>query len=342
MAAVLLFLLVVGATEPAFARPKLDTVLIDNGDRLACEIKQLSRGKLSVGTHAMGTIEIEWEHVVALHSKFYYRVEASSGRRYYGALEWTEGEQILAVIQNGDSTYIPALSVVEIQPIEESFWSRFDGSLAFGFSYTKASDIGQLSTDWVTIYRTERNRVEGKFATIITAKTGRDSLTRRVDLSLTYTRLLSKGGWSATASGSLQRNDELDLLRRVQISAGGGFSPVKSNLNVLTFTLGAALNSERATTSTSTTESAEAVISGKYALFKYDSPKADFTTNLQFYPSLTEKDRYRLEFDSKLRYELLKDFYIDLSLYTSYDSRPTSGGDAASDYGIVTSLSWSY
>ena len=316
--------------------------MLQNGDRVTCEIKQLTRGKLTVKTDAMSTVDIEWKHISGLYSRFYFRVETQTKQRYFGSLEWREGEQILAVLTPSDSVYIPAQSIVEIQPIERSFWSRFDGSLSFGFSYTKASDISQLSSDWVTTYRTERNRLDFKFATILTGKSGQDSLTRRVDLTLGYTRLLGAKGWSLLTNASVQRNDELRLKRRLQLGLSGGFSPLKSNRNVLTFSVGAAVNSEQSTDSSSTTESAEAIIAGKYALFKYDSPKADLTTSIYFYPSLTEKERYRLEYDLKARFELVKDFFIDVSFYTSYDSKPTSGGAAASDYGIVTSLSWSY
>ena len=41
---------------PGFARPKTDVVVLDNGDRITCEIKKLQRGKLTISTDASGTI----------------------------------------------------------------------------------------------------------------------------------------------------------------------------------------------------------------------------------------------------------------------------------------------
>ena len=48
---------------PALARDKTDVVILKNGDRVTGEIKSLDRGKMSLSTDHMGTIQIEWEEV---------------------------------------------------------------------------------------------------------------------------------------------------------------------------------------------------------------------------------------------------------------------------------------
>ena len=62
-------------TIEASARPKTDVVKTDSGDIVYCEIKELAYAKLEVKSHDMGTINIEWAHIVALKSDFYFRVE---------------------------------------------------------------------------------------------------------------------------------------------------------------------------------------------------------------------------------------------------------------------------
>ncbi|MGH9390003.1 MAG: hypothetical protein ACRD1Z_10335, partial [Vicinamibacteria bacterium] len=44
----------------AFSRPKTDVVVLENGNRINCEIKKLQRGKLNVSTDAAGTISLKW------------------------------------------------------------------------------------------------------------------------------------------------------------------------------------------------------------------------------------------------------------------------------------------
>ena len=86
----------------------------------------------------------------------------------------------------------------------------------------------------------------------------------------------------------------------------------------------------------------EGVLRASYSLFKYDSPKADISTSLNFFPSLTESDRYRLDFDVKIRKEMITDLFFDVSYYTNFDSKSPSGEGEKTVYGIVTSIGWSY
>jgi len=274
--------LILLAAVPAWAHPKIDTVWLNNGDRITCEIKEMTNAKVSAGTDAAGTISIEWDDIVALYSRYYYRVETSHGDRFYGAIRMEKDSTELRVQSRTVLVPIPKDQVVEITPIETSFWSRFSGSLSFGFTLTKATDIAQLTLDWVNIYYTERNRFDTKFKSTIT--------------------------------------DEKLLL----ISAG------------------LAVNVEQATTSDTTTTSLEGTFAADYILFKYDSPKADITTGLDFFPSITEQGRFRMQYDIKLRYEVVSDLFVDLSFYVDYDNQPASGGPANTDYQIVTSVGWSY
>ncbi len=341
LALVLIPTLLVGLAGNAAARPKTDVVALENGDRTTCEIKELARGKLRIKTDAMGTIYIEWADIAELHSDFFFRVESREGQRLFGTLAMDADSTQLRVTWMSLTASLAAADVVEIVPIEQSFWSSQDGSLSFGFNYTKASDVLELTFDWVNAYRTERNLYDLKALTTLTDKGDSTGTIQRTDLSFSYHRLL-KGKWTGNTSLALQRNDELDLQRRIILSVGLGISPIKNNWNILLFSIGAALNSELATTATDTVESGEGVFTASYSLFKYNSPKTDISTSLNFYPSITQDDRYRLNLDIKLRREIIHDLFLDISYYQEYDSKAPSGEGEKKDYGIVTSVGWSY
>jgi hypothetical protein len=49
-----------------------------------------------------------------------------------------------------------------------------------------------------------------------------------------------------------------------------------------------------------------------------------------------------LEYDLKLRREIVSDFFLDLSFFYSFDSNAPGGAGEQRDYGIVTSVGWSY
>jgi hypothetical protein len=63
---------------------------------------------------------------------------------------------------------------------------------------------------------------------------------------------------------------------------------------------------------------------------------------LRYYPSLSEWGRQRIQFDSSLRRELWKDFFVSLNVFDTFDSEPPQAGAARNDFGVVTSLGWSY
>jgi hypothetical protein len=341
----LITLLLLAVARGALAdHPKVDKVMVKNGDEVTCEIKQMSRGMLTAKTSDMGTLDIKWTEVIALKSQFYYRVETSAGDRFYGAVERKPGSDMLVI--SGETTVaIEALDAVDIAPIEQSFWQRNDGSLSFGFSYTKGSDVRQITFDWSNLYRTERNAVNIK-ANAITTTTAKgkddEDTNRQYDASITYTRLLTKKRWTGSLSVSMERNDELGLKRRIKPTVGTGLSLIKSNRQTLMPSVGLALNWELGADTTAASTSAEAYLSVNYAFFKYISPKTDITTTAAVYPSLTEDGRIRFDYDLKYSHELVKDFTANVSLFLKYDSQPVTEGAGTTDWGIVMSVGWSY
>ena len=76
--------------------------------------------------------------------------------------------------------------------------------------------------------------------------------------------------------------------------------------------------------------------------FRFDDPEVDLTTSVFAVPSLTEFGRYRLEFEARLRYEIFKDLFFAINLFDSFDSRPPIEGLERNDFGITTSIGWSF
>lgn len=339
----LLMLQLVLLSSPASAdRPKTDMVMTDSGDVVYCEILQMVQGQLKAKTHDMGTIQIKWNNVVALRSNYFYRVEVQHLGRRFGNIGMTENEDSMIIRWAGDTLRVNPRRVVEITPIEKNFWSRFDGSLSLGFSYTKASKIAQLTMSWTNKYRTERDLFTLNAQTIVTSAEGNDNTSRNEDFTLTYYRLMRQV-WNGSVSAATQRNDELGLKRRYIFGATVGANPLKSNLQTLLVSLGAAYNLEQgAAESAKVVTSVEGLAKAVYSLYKYSSPKADLNTSITYFPSFTEPGRHRIDFSLKGRYELVSDFFIELSYYTNYDSRPATEDASHEDFGLVTSISWTY
>ena len=100
--------------------------------------------------------------------------------------------------------------------------------------------------------------------------------------------------------------------------------------------------SEPGTTGQSRKESVEGMLGVDYSRYIFDDPTVDLSVSLYAFPSITQSDRTRAQFDVYLRWELINDLFWELSYYNTYDSDPPSGSESTSDYGIVTSIGYSF
>ena len=94
--------------------------------------------------------------------------------------------------------------------------------------------------------------------------------------------------------------------------------------------------------SPSSEESLEGLLGLEYSRYVYDHPAVDLSARLKAFPSITDSGRTRAQLDLSLRWEVITDLFWDLSYYNSYDSDPPSASQSTSDYGIVTSIGYSF
>jgi len=323
----------------ARAREKTDLVYLNNGDRMTGEIKQLDRGILKLSTNDIGTINIEWEDVDSLCSAYKFRVEDTLGAKLFGAIFLTRSGELL-VMQGGKVEQALQTNVVAITPLEASFWQQLDGSISLGWSFTKSNNLSQLTTDIYVVRRTAIRVASLDVSSITTSQEDEDTQ-RREDATVSYSRLFD-GPLFAIASGSAQGNDELGLDLRLLVSAGMGANTIQSNHNDLMLSLGLSFNREWSEVVTDDNYNLEAFVAAQHAVFRYDYPKTDITTEIIVYPGLSNWGRIRSEADISASREIVKDFAVVLSFYDSYDSDPPDPSSNKNDYGLVTSLGWTF
>jgi hypothetical protein len=76
--------------------------------------------------------------------------------------------------------------------------------------------------------------------------------------------------------------------------------------------------------------------------FRFQDPEANLDASLFLLPSLTESGRVRSEAKLRSRYEIIDDLFFEVSLYGSYDTDADATADSKSDYGVTTSLGYSF
>lgn len=323
--------------RPAWAQ-KTDVVVLVNGDTLTCEIKLLDRGRLQVSTDHLGTVYIEWDKVVSVKAARLFWVETSSGLRLLGRLATTAARR-LDVIQETGPVQVDEAEVVYIAPIGRGFWSKIDGGLNLGLSYTQSSGVAQLSFGANALYRRPNLQLTATASSYLTAESKGDT-TSRHSLEFGGARYFRQRSlW--LVQGGFMRNQELGYDLRATVSAALGHFLIRSNSGNLA--VGGGLSTSREIpVEGDSQQQLDALLALRHSYFRYDTPKTDISTSFNVYPGLSDWGRVRMELDSRLSRELVKDFTIGFTIYDSFDNRPPTEGAKKNDVGLSLTVGWTF
>jgi hypothetical protein len=326
----------------AYGREKVDIIHLKNGDRVTGEIIALAYGQLSVSTDSMSTVAIEWPDVVAVESKQSFILEDLAGGHYYGTLSTDQATKTLSILDEGASEprQLEMLQVTRISPGEATFFSRLQGSFSVGFDYAKSSDITTISGSMDLSYRAPTFGWS-LGADVNSTKDPVQGTLDRDTISYNYHWLREhKRFWAGVSS--LERNEETGIDARLTLGGGIGQYFLQSPHSELSGLIGLAYTKEWSTGTESSQDSVEGLLGASWRIFKFNTPKVSLSSSLVIYPSITESGRYRTTGNLSLRREIISDFYLDLSLYQSYDSDPPDETAEKDDYGVTTSLGYSF
>jgi hypothetical protein len=332
-----------GLVSPlASAAPKTDVVVLLNGDRLTGEIKALEHNRLRFSTDSMGTIYIEWDKIESVQSGQYLLLERTDGKRYYGQLAPGGGKSRLQIKRDPEAPEeaVEMAVMVRAEPIVGgSIVDRLDGYVSAGLDMAKANDRRSIDFAGGLSSRT-RVRAWAIDGSMNVTDDSSDETSERYQLQGTY-RQFRRGRDFYQGFGGFERNTELDLNLRTLAGAGLGRYFVQSNRSEWMGVVGLAYSHENSTGG-ETLDSLEAVFSTTFSIFRYDFPETDISGSLALLPSLTQTGRYRAETDLRAKYEFIDDLYFELKFYSSYDSESPLDGSKQSDYGLTTSLGYSF
>ena len=326
----------------ASAAPKTDVVVMTNGDKITGEIKSLEYNRLKLSTYHMGTIYIEWDKIASLESDQYLLLERTDGTRYYGQLEAGDDQSKLLVKRDVDNPAQPVDKglIVRAQPIlGGDIIDRLDGYISAGLDAAKASSRSSIDFAGGLSSRTRKREWAVDGSVNLTDDSAGDT-SERYQLQGDYRQFIKARDFYLGFAG-LERNTELDL--NLRTTAGGGYGRyfVQNNHSEWVGGLGLAYSHENYLGG-ETVDSVEGVITTSFKVFRYDFPETDIGGTLTLLPSLTQSGRYRAEGDLRAKYEFVDDLYFELKVYGSYDSKSPLADSEQSDYGLTTSLGYSF
>jgi Protein of unknown function, DUF481 len=329
---------------PAAARPATDILRFKNGDKWTCEIKKLDRGYLYVGLdYVDGTVNVDWRNIESVESTQLFVVTDSDGVVHVGSISTSSGgtNQITSLTVNTGRApaTISRSSVASIQQTESSFWHDFHGGVSTGFNFAKSNSQTQYNlnanVEYVKRYWLASSQWQSSFSGSLSTPSDLHN-----DLSTYVLRTLSAKNYVVIGISDFLRSDEQQLALRTALGGGAGKILRNTEASRIVLLGGTVWTNERyQTVDTPTFNSAEGLAGAILEYFRFK------TTNLSMtafaYPGLTDIGRVRVDGKAAIKYELIKNLYLNFSLYLNYDSKPPRP-TSKSDYGASSSIGWSF
>ena len=309
-----------------------------NGDSINGDVKGFERGKLEFEIPGGSSTFIEFDDVASIGSADVWDIELDDQTRTFGSLEPGEEPGTVRIVGAAGTREIPLARIVQMVSIDESFWSKWDGFLEFGFSFAKANSVTNYTLGAQAVYRGPQ--WAGSLALDSRLNSQDDvETTSRNQLNLTVGRLLPKT-WYVGLLGQATQNQELELDLRVLLGVVGGRDFIQSNKVEWRWVAGILGNREEYT-GLEASSSLESLFGTYFNFFTFGNFENDIAASLLVYPSLTESGRVRADFDISYRQDLFSDFYVRFSFYDQYDSRPPEGA-SDNDFGTTIAVGWDW
>src|SRR4051794_31264087 len=334
---ILLFFLLI-LEENSFSQEQKDTIFFNNGTIIIGKIKKVKLGVITFDPDNANDITVQLRNLSAIAAvRDVFRIETINHTVYYGKLIPSVKKGYVQFVNALDTAVFQVLDISIMSPSSNVFFQRFSGNVGFGYNYTRSSNFGRLNFDGALNYFSPKDEIMLNWSAIYTMS---DTSFSRDNESIVnkYNYYLS-ASWFATVLFNYQRNLELGLQRRYQEGIGVG-NKIVTTKNIYTWArTGFVFNQEKSTEKVSSGTLTELYGQIEFNFFRFTKPKIDLLMAQSFYYSLSQS-RFRNDGDSKLTWELVKNFKLNLEFYNNYDSKPPTEGSSKFDYGILFGFSY--
>jgi Protein of unknown function, DUF481 len=335
------------AAAPLYARDKSDILVMNNGDRVTCEIKALDASILYVSIdYIQGTTSVDWSKVRHVESKQLFMVKTEDGSVYTGTLSTPETGgarpvRIEVAESAGTNVVLERQKVVVINQTSDRFWQRFNGSINSGLIYSKGNESTQYTLGVQVQYPRERWGTGASFDSTLSGSTGVTTSTRN-DGSLYVRHLLRWNNWFYAGLGSFLQSSEQNIDLQSNIAGGIGRYLKNSNHATIAVTGGLAwqnTNYSQIAEVQGSQKVVAAMLAADVQLFKFN--KTNLTINGSVFPALSQPGRVYSNTSMTYYVKFFGDFTWNFSFYGSWDNQPPPHS-AGSDYGTSSGLGWTF
>ncbi|WP_136481746.1 DUF481 domain-containing protein [Cognatitamlana onchidii] len=315
-----------------------DSIQLRDQTVIKGEIKSLAKGVLIIKTSFSDSdFQVKFGRVKRLHIERKCLVILTQNRRRYGHVNSEEEGFFTMTFTDGQIERYRINEIISLDEIYDKFWNRFKGSFDLGFNLTKANNFNQLTLGTELSYIDKNSVINGTLDALNSKQDNTEDLSR-TDAKLEFFRLFMRY-WYLMGTVSFLSNTEQALDARVSPSLGAGRFLVSTNQLYLGVSLGLTYNIENYVDTSLDKTSTEAFIFTNFNIF--DMKDFDLLSNLNMYPSLSERGRFRTDFNVTSKYKIINDFYVKIGLTINYDNQPAVQGNEI-DYNFTSGIGWKF
>jgi hypothetical protein len=312
-----------------------DTLYFKNKEMIIGEVKSMENNILTAETkYSDQDFKIAFDKVAKLILVHKYSIYLVDGSSFYGTLKSTKDNEV--TITSGDTIQDVLISkIVSLNKIESGFWKHFTGSFDFGYNFAKTNNSEQLTFAMQLNYISEKWIHTVKYDALSTVQDDVEDI-KRVDWELD-TKKYYRDNWFFNSNFSFLSNTSQSIKGRFSPSLAMGNYLARNNKLYFLVAGGLTYNIEKYFDATNDKNSFELVFISQFNMFNFKD--IDINTSVLMFPSLSEKGRFRTDFDFSFKYDLPLDFYIKSSINVNFDNQPFQDAEKL-DYVFSTGFGW--
>lgn len=335
---IIIFTSLLLVSNTLIAGAKTDTIYFNNGDKITCEFKYLQNNLLHVSTSDASSFDIEWNRIDSLYIKQLLLIRLDDGTKIIGEILPSDSNGMISVDVGFNALLIKSISIIQMYPYQKRVIKRLSGKIGAGYSASKANSLKTFKLDGELKYSSDKSYSKINYDGNLTKQHEIDDIERHEAKYNYYHYLPRRFFYNALTSA--EHNSELELDLRTNIGGSFGNNFIFNNHSIAFASAG--LQANREFTRDSITNNLEGVITLNYSVFKYGSPKIDFTISAILYPNITTNNRIRTTTDTKLRWEIFNDLYLTQSFYFTYDTKPLTVDAEKGDWQFSMGFEYSF
>jgi hypothetical protein len=324
----------------SFSQAK-DTIVLVKGQTLMGEVQYANLGNITIDDIDLKMQNVKLYKIKKLVVDEKLRIQTVDKKYYLGSLKTAEKEGWVNIhTTSGDTIAIPIINIYELISLEGGFFKRLKGNISAGFSFNKSSDIGQLNLGANILYSAKNLDYQFMMNSIGTIDSGTFS-SDNINVQLLSDYALTET-WFLVAGLQYQRNLELSIARRYLGLAGAGNQLfIKKNWRLQALT-GIDFSQEKSIEDVSSGLLYEIPLMFQFNFYQFRHPDIQISSTQSVYFSLSQAGRVRYDGNTSFSWQIIRYFYLNLSPYTSFDSKPPAGNNSTFDYGVVFGISYKF